>query len=137
MSTKQIIVIRTDLRNNKGEKVRTGKLIAQACHASLGVFSQTMAWQLTETGEIRFTFWGDEDTKEWFEQSFTKICVGCDSEEELEKLYVEAKLRKLPCILITDNGTTEFNGVPTKTCIAIGPAQSHIIDKITGHLKLL
>jgi PTH2 family peptidyl-tRNA hydrolase len=79
----------------------------------------------------------NEDMKEWFINSFTKICVGCNSEAELEMLYAEAKLRDLPCILITDNGTTEFNGVPTKTCIAIGPAQSEDIDKITGHLKLL
>lgn len=32
---KQIIVIRTDLKNHQGQKVRTGKLIAQACHASI------------------------------------------------------------------------------------------------------
>lgn len=129
--TKQVIVMRTDLN------MRKGKMIAQACHASLGVFTQTMVWKFTETDEIRFTFWGDKDTKEWFVNSFTKICVGCSSEEELEMIYAKAKLMDLPCILITDNGTTEFNGVPTKTCIAIGPAQSHIIDKITGHLKLL
>ena len=32
---KQIIIIRTDLKNHQGQKVRTGKLIAQACHASI------------------------------------------------------------------------------------------------------
>jgi len=129
--TKQIIVMRTDLN------MRKGKMIAQACHASLGVFTKEMGWVMSEEGEVRFTFWGDKDTKEWFENSFTKICVGCSSEEELEMIYAKAKLMDLPCILITDNGTTEFNGVPTKTCCAIGPAQSHIIDKITGRLKLL
>jgi PTH2 family peptidyl-tRNA hydrolase len=36
-----------------------------------------------------------------------------------------------------DAGLTEFNGVPTKTCIAIGPNWSDEIDEITGHLKLL
>jgi peptidyl-tRNA hydrolase len=29
-----------------------------------------------------------------------------------------------------------FNGVPTKTCIGIGPNESEEIDKVTGHLKL-
>jgi PTH2 family peptidyl-tRNA hydrolase len=34
-------------------------------------------------------------------------------------------------------GKTEFNGVPTKTCLGIGPAKAEKIDKITGDLKLL
>lgn len=32
---KQVIVLRTDLRNAQGHKIRTGKLIAQGAHASL------------------------------------------------------------------------------------------------------
>lgn len=36
-----------------------------------------------------------------------------------------------------DAGLTEFKGIPTKTCIAIGPADSNEINKISGHLKLL
>jgi len=43
---------------------------------------------------------------------------------------------KLETHLITDNGTTEFNSVPTNTCIAIGPDYSDKIDMITKHLKL-
>ena len=39
--------------------------------------------------------------------------------------------------MIVDAGLTEFNGVPTKTCIAIGPANPDDIDEITKHLKLL
>ena len=38
--------------------------------------------------------------------------------------------------LITDAGATEFGGVPTNTCLAIGPHQAEKIDKITSHLKL-
>ena len=75
--------------------------------------------------------------KHFFNGLFTKICVSCDSEQELEELYKKAKDAKLPCSLIVDAGLTEFNGTPTKTCIAIGPANSEEINKITGHLKLL
>ena len=32
---KQVIVVRTDLRNTEGQKVRTGKLFAQVSHASM------------------------------------------------------------------------------------------------------
>lgn len=39
--------------------------------------------------------------------------------------------------LVTDSGRTEFGGVPTKTCLAIGPNKIEEIDKITGHLPLL
>jgi PTH2 family peptidyl-tRNA hydrolase len=39
--------------------------------------------------------------------------------------------------LIIDSGKTEFGGVPTKTCLAIGPDYSEKIDKVTGNLKLL
>jgi peptidyl-tRNA hydrolase, PTH2 family len=39
--------------------------------------------------------------------------------------------------LITDAGHTEFKGVPTKTCLAIGPNDVDEIDVVTGHLKLL
>jgi hypothetical protein len=34
-------------------------------------------------------------------------------------------------------GRTEFGGVPTKSCLAMGPDEYERIDAITGHLKLL
>jgi len=73
----------------------------------------------------------------WLEGSFTKICVSVNSEEELLQIYESASEQNIPCALITDNGQTEFDGVPTNTCCAIGPDDSEKIDKITGGLKLL
>jgi PTH2 family peptidyl-tRNA hydrolase len=73
----------------------------------------------------------------WLNGLFTKVVVSCDSEQELLELYEQANSNGLPSSLIVDAGLTEFNGVPTKTCIAIGPAKSEYIDKITEHLKLL
>ena len=52
-------------------------------------------------------------------------------------MYLQAKQDGIPCALIEDEGLTEFNGVKTKTCIAIGPWYADEIDQITGHLKLL
>ena len=78
-----------------------------------------------------------KDMKDWIDGRFTKIVVSCDSEQELDELYKQAKEKGLPCSMIVDAGLTEFNGVPTKTCIAIGPANPDDIDEITKHLKLL
>jgi len=52
-------------------------------------------------------------------------------------IHSAAEIAGLPCSLIQDAGFTEFNGVPTYTAVAIGPAQATEIDKITGLLKLL
>jgi len=68
---------------------------------------------------------------------FTKVCLQAGSEAELVALYDQAAAAGLPCALIEDSGVTEFHGIPTKTCIAIGPADAVEINKTTGNLKLL
>ena len=138
---KQVIVMRYKYLNEKGEQfsLRKGKLIAQACHASMaflshrirnflgshGFFSPDPSLQLTPEMEL------------WINGSFAKICVSVDSEEELLEIYQKAKDASLETHLITDSGRTEFGGVPTNTCLAIGPDLSSKIDPITGQLKLL
>jgi peptidyl-tRNA hydrolase len=52
-------------------------------------------------------------------------------------IYDKAKELNIPCALIQDAGLTEFNGVPTYTCCAIGPDDQVNIDKVTGELPLL
>lgn len=137
--SKQVIVMRTDLRNSDGHKIRTGKLIAQGAHASLKVILDMMTNGSSEgTTEIKMLGLKNSSAlKDWINGRFTKICVGIDSENELLDIYQKAKDAGLICALITDAGLTEFNGVPTKTCIAIGPNWSDEIDKITENLKLL
>lgn len=113
---KQVIVMRSDLN------MRKGKMIAQGAHASMKV--------LVENAD-------DKRILSWLANSFTKIVVRVDSEDELLTIYNQAKEAGILSALITDNGATEFGGVKTNTCIAIGPDESDNIDKITGHLKLL
>ena len=119
---KQIIIMRTDLF------MRKGKMIAQGCHASLGAANQHY------------------NEYEWEINGHTKICVRIDSLEELEEIYKtvskwnnKASFPKdyIPIYKVTDAGRTEFHDVPTVTCMAIGPARDELIDKFTGHLKLL
>jgi PTH2 family peptidyl-tRNA hydrolase len=124
---KQIIVIRSDLKNKDGQKIRTGKIISQACHASIAFLTRRMRDKVPVT----------DVQEKWINGKFTKICVYVNSEAELLEIESRAIEAKLEVSLITDSGLTEFNGVPTRTCLAIGPDYSSKIDKITGHLSLL
>lgn len=130
---KQVIVMRKDLG------MRKGKMIAQGAHASMAVLLDMMETETFNTTTVKRTLTLNEESPVhiWLRDRFTKICVSVDSEDELKLIYHEAKEADLPCALIEDSGATEFGGVPTLTCCAIGPWSSETIDKITGDLKLL
>lgn len=134
MNVKQVLVIRKDLN------MRKGKIASQASHASMGALLKMIDVKEGAQEEMTLREWWlptDSPVNYWLNNSFTKICVSVDSEEELVTIYEEAERKLIPCCLITDNGTTEFGGVPTKTAVAIGPWHSDEINKITGHLKLM
>ena len=116
---KQVILMRKDL------KMRRGKEIAQGSHASMAFLLKGF---LPEGGPTMVS--------KWLEDGQTKICLQINSEEELLELHKQAIEAGLEANYITDAGRTEFNGVPTKTCLAIGPNKSEEIDKITKHLNL-
>ena len=128
-NVKQVIVLRKDLN------MRKGKMIAQGAHASMAVFLNR--GQVKGYSDDRYEFYLTEDMKEWLGVNFAKICVGVDGKDELFDIYDKAMLAKIPCSLIQDAGLTEFDGNPTYTAVAIGPAQNEAIDRITGKLKLL
>ena len=135
MSIKQVIVMRKDLN------MRKGKMVAQGSHASVGAILLDRFFSFDgdknlETEDL-LSIPMDEELRQWIEGSFVKICVSVDSEQELDDIHQRALAANLRCCLITDNGTTEFNNVPTKTCLAIGPCESEKIDLITDQLKLL
>jgi PTH2 family peptidyl-tRNA hydrolase len=136
MVSKQVIVMRKDLN------MRKGKMIAQGAHASMKVLLDLMSDTYPAPGlkqkSLFYDVYNDSSSwNDWLNGKFTKICLSVDSEEELVEIYEKAKAKGLKCSLIVDSGLTEFNGVPTKTCCAIGPEWSEKIDEITGHLKLL
>lgn len=109
----------------KDLKMRRGKEIAQGSHAS-------MAFILKGKSDKNL----GKDIADWVNGGQTKVCLQIHSEEELLELYQQALDAGLRSHFITDAGRTEFNGVPTKTCLAIGPNKSDKIDRISGHLKL-
>ena len=116
MELKQIIVIRTDL------KMQKGKLSAQSAHASVEALEKT---------RIKFPKW----VKEWRETGMQKIVLKVSSEKELLELFESVK-KEIPTALIRDAGRTQIPS-GSKTCIGIGPAPENLIDKYTKELKLL
>jgi PTH2 family peptidyl-tRNA hydrolase len=141
MNTKQVIVMRKDLN------MRKGKMIAQGSHASMSFLTQKMNLQKTmgygiHHHETRYLSQAYDEKQaieitSWLTSSFRKICVYVNSEEELEAVHQKALDSGLISHMIVDNGATEFNGVKTKTCCAIGPASDHKFKNVTDHLPLL
>lgn len=114
--------------------MRKGKMIAQGAHASLKVLIDAGA---PDPDGQSFTLPLDPALSAWLGGRFTKICVSVESEAALDAIVQEARAAGVPCALIVDAGHTEFRGVPTKTCCAIGPAWAEAVDAITGALPLL
>ena len=134
---KQVIIMRKDLGMTKG------KMMAQAAHASLAVILDMMKNEpvIAINSNIAFIKRSfivprNSSINKWLENSFTKIGLKCESEEELLHLYMKAKNADLLVSKIIDSGLTHFKGILTWTCIAIGPAWSEDIDKITENLSL-
>ena len=150
MNTKQVIVFRKDLLKGPNA-IRKGKFGAQCAHASLGalltlfsVYKQELVRLGTfdvEPGKVQYeynlTFGKDSILDDWLNGKFTKVVVSVDSDEELVALNKALNETYIPHALITDAGLTEFHGVPTNTCLGIGPYEAEEIDKFTGNLPLL
>lgn len=129
---KQVIVVRKDLN------MRKGKIAAQVAHASMKVLldnakridtDMSSGWLISAVVKSAL--------EQWLSGKFTKICVYVESEEELLDIYKKAIDNGVLTSLIQDAGLTEFGGVPTYTCVAVGPDLPEVVDVITGKLKLL
>ena len=125
MEHKQVIVMRKDLN------MRKGKLVAQGAHASMGAILS-----LCKRDGNRLILEMDERVEPWLTGRFKKICVYVNTEQELVDIHEAAKAAGLVSSLIVDAGLTEFNGVATKTAVAVGPDREDRIDAICKHLPL-
>lgn len=131
MSVKQVIVFRRDL------KVRKGKVAVQVAHAAM----MFLANQLRGLYSVNYNSYVyqvslNEEQQQWIRGNFTKICLVVDTEEDLRKLHERALAADLTSHMVIDAGLTEFAGVPTLTCIAIGPHESERINAVTNGLDL-
>lgn len=124
---------------NKSINTRKGKMMAQASHASMSFLTREADLNINNEKDGWFeTFIKNPfEVQQWLNEGFTKVVCQCENEEELLKIYQQGLDAGLNAHLIIDSGFTEFHGVPTKTCVAIGPNRIEDVDKITGHLKLM
>ncbi len=121
MEYKQAIIVRSDLGMSKG------KIAVQVAHAAVEA-----VLNIINSDNSVWISW----LNEWRKQGQKKIVLKVKNEKELLELYNEAIRYLLPVVLITDAGHTELPP-GTRTCIAIGPAPSIEIDRLTARLKLL
>ncbi len=112
-SLKQALVL------DEAKGLSKGKMISQACHASLEAFEEADSNQ----------------AKEWRVSGAKKVALE-SGERDLEEIYDEAVRAGLPTSLIRDAGLTELEP-GTLTAVGIGPAEEPKIDRITGELKLI
>ena len=130
-----------------GKKVnpRKGKYIAQGAHAALksvianakGEIDLDDSESWPDVALLRVYMRKESALYNWLTNGLsTKVCCVVETEEQLLSVYEKAKAAKLLTSLITDKGLTEFNGVETITCCAIGPAWSEELVGITDKLEL-
>jgi PTH2 family peptidyl-tRNA hydrolase len=125
MGTKQVTVIRADL------KLRRGKECAQVAHAA----SMWMLRHLLDCDENSVCNFITDDERQWLRGNHRKIVVKATTEKQLRDLYDEAQRRGLTAYTVTDDGLTE---VPpgTITALAIGPHADDAFVGLTDHLTL-
>ena len=138
---KQYIIVRTDLPMN------AGKVAAQAAHSCMKVFFDKMRFMPVvgvkpgQTGADTdfvgtYSWSATEEEVKWIEDKFTKITKRVKNENQLLKVYNQAKEAGLNVSLIKDAGLYGLEG-ENYTCIAVGPNYEDRCDPVVRKLRLL
>ncbi|KAJ9149396.1 PTH2-domain-containing protein [Pleurostoma richardsiae] len=122
---KLVLVVRTDLGMTKG------KIAAQCSHATLACYKtlSRAAQKAPSSPAARLL-------SRWERRGQAKIAVQVKSEDELLELMGKARSLGVTAEVIQDAGRTQIDP-GSLTVLGVGPAPKSVVDKITGHLKLL
>ncbi|XP_024385280.1 uncharacterized protein [Physcomitrium patens] len=113
---KMVLVVRNDLKMGKG------KVAAQCSHAALGLYKKVF-------------YRAPKALQRWEMCSQVKVVTRVENEEEMLYLQTRAKAMKLPCHITVDAGRTQIPRNSKTVLAVLGP--THLVDEITGYLKLL
>ncbi|PWN98489.1 peptidyl-tRNA hydrolase [Tilletiopsis washingtonensis] len=116
-ASEQVLLVRTDLKMDKG------KIAAQCSHATLACYKAMLVSNPTIL-------------KQWERIGQAKVALKCPNEEEMQRLEAAAKKLNLCARSIRDAGRTQV-AAGSRTVLGIGPGPVKLIDQVTGHLKLL
>lgn len=124
MGTKQVIIVRADL------KLRRGKEAAQVAHAAEAWLRKWLKSWLNCTNSAP-----TDEQMDYLLGNYCKVVVKATSERELLRLEEAAKSHGLTAHLIVDDGLTE---IPkgTVTALAIGPHRDEAFVGLTDHMLL-
>lgn len=113
---KMVLVVRSDLGMQKG------KAAAQCAHAALGCYKKALK--------------ADADAlAAWERTGQTKVCVKVDGEEALLGLAAKCRELGITWSIVRDAGRTQVEA-GSLTVLGVGPADSSLVDSVTGNLKL-
>ena len=134
MKDKQVLIVRKDLKMPKG------KIGSQCGHGATKIFFDRGS--IVETPETPDTPFElriplTNPMYRWYKGIFTKVVLAASSEDELMNLKKMADDMGIPTALSEDCGLTCFDGVTTRTVLALGPDTEERIDQVSGHLPLL
>lgn len=114
MAIKQVLILRTDL-NRDAQSVDPRPASPMAAH--LPSFFGQCEWVLDRNQE--------------------RIFVGVPDEATLLEKFSEASELGIRCTLIKDMGKTRSGQLETCTVLILGPADTALVDALTGELPLL
>lgn len=107
---------------NMSLKMGRGKVVAQCCHAAIGVYDVAKNMK-------------SPHLEKWRKGSATKVALKSPDLDELLALRDIAKGKGVPHYIVIDEGRTQI-APDSQTILAIGPAPSSVLSTFTKHLKL-
>lgn len=114
---KQIIVVRNDINMKKGE------LATQVAAASLKFLIENN--ESNRNDQVFVTLSNNEAS--WLTGSFSQVVVGVDSAEQLQDIMMRAELMGVEAHASAKGDTM--------TCVALGPDESNVLERIIHRLK--
>ena len=131
MSTKQVIIVRRDIR------MRRAEMVATAAKASFSFLVDNNESKSENELQLKLT----PDESAWLFGNSKSVILGVQSESALRSIMLQAELDGLTVCpqyrgMRVDESKSDYC-YEQLVCVAIGPHEEDIIDTITSNLKLI